>query len=268
MPIILTYHSQILSGNEYASNDHVALAADLDLLASLDRPIVPLSALFDAFDGHRDWASLQGAMVLTFDDGADLDWRDVEYPGLGMQPGFASLLRAHRDATGRSAMASSFVIASGAARGAMDRRSLFDRGWLSDDWWRDAAAGDVISIESHGFDHDHPDVDPGDARRGNFARIDDAAQCAAQIDAASAEIERLCGARPLAFAYPYGQSSAYLREHYLPQQGPRLGLRGAVSTEPGVVHPNSDRWWLPRYVCNRDWRSVDELRNILDGHGD
>lgn len=268
MTVILTYHSQILSGNEYANNDHVALAADLLLLGELGRPIVPLAALFDAFDGRRDWASLLGAVVLTFDDGADLDWRDVEYPGLGIQPGFAGLLRGHRHTTGRPAMASSFVIASRSAREAMDRRSLFDRGWLSDDWWREAAAGDVISIESHGFDHDHPDVNPNDPRRGNFARVDDAAQCAAQIDAASAEIERLSGFAPQAFAYPYGQSSAYLRQQYLPREGQRLGLRGAVSTEPGVVNSQSDRWWLPRYVCNRDWRSVDELRALLDGRGD
>jgi peptidoglycan/xylan/chitin deacetylase (PgdA/CDA1 family) len=263
VPTILTYHSQILSSNLYAGNDHIALAEDLRLIASLGLRIVPLSQVFDALDGIRDWSSLADAIVLTFDDGAILDWRDVVYPGLGPQLGFAALLRAHQ-AQGYPVSASSFVIASGHARSAMDRRSLFGLDWLSDDWWSDAVAEGLIDIESHGFDHDHPDVDPADPARGNFARIDDADACAFQIDGASREIERICGRRPIAFAYPYGQTSSYLRDTYLPANGKRLGLRGAVSTEPGAVDARASRWWLPRFVCNRDWNSTASLAALLN----
>ncbi len=266
MPTILTYHSQILSGDDYARNDHVALAADLRLLTDCARPVVPLSFVLDAFDGLRNWSSLTHAVVLTFDDGAVLDWRDIDYPGLGPQRSFANLMRDHIEQTGTPLCASSFAIASRRAREEMDRLSLFGRGWLSDDWWSEATREQMIAIESHGLDHDHPDVDPTDPKRGNFARIDDPQSCALQIDRASHDIERISGRRPQAFAYPYGQASDYLRRHYLPSRGPQIGLRGAVSTEPGAVGPGSDRWWLPRYVCNRDWCSTAELRRLLESH--
>ena len=46
---ILTYHSNNISGNDYASNDHVALAADLRLIHDRGLRIVPLARVVDVF---------------------------------------------------------------------------------------------------------------------------------------------------------------------------------------------------------------------------
>ena len=49
MPLaVLTYHSNNVLGNDYASNDHVAMAEDLRLLAALNLPVVPLGTAVDA----------------------------------------------------------------------------------------------------------------------------------------------------------------------------------------------------------------------------
>jgi hypothetical protein len=44
---VLTYHSNNVSGNDYAGNDHVALAQDLRRVARLGLRIVPLATVVD-----------------------------------------------------------------------------------------------------------------------------------------------------------------------------------------------------------------------------
>jgi len=259
---VLTYHSQRICGGEYAQNDHIALAQDLLALHREGYTIVPLDGLADWIEGKREDASLKRTIVLTFDDGCDFDVRDIEYPGHGLQRSFEGILRDFLDQTGAPALhATAFVIASPEARCTIDSGSLFGRGWMSDDWWRSIDAGGLIAIESHGWDHNHPDL--AGEHRGAFHTVDTFDQCLLQVVHAAETIEGLSGRRPRYFAYPFGESSAYIREQFFPQSPELHGCRAALGTDPGPVTRSSDRWNLPRFVCGRDWKSSQELLDLI-----
>ena len=277
---ILTYHSQNISGNDYAHNDHVALREDLRMLYREGRHIVPLDWLLDVLDGSRTGADLAQAVVLTFDDGCDFDVRDLDYPGHGQQRSFAGILADHIATSGNPALrlhATSFVIANREARRVIDAASLFGQGWISDDWWRETDLGGHIAIENHGWDHNHPDLghpdlghpdlghpDLAGTQRGGFHTVDTEAQCLQQVVAAAGAIEAITGRWPSYFAYPFGESSAYIRTEFFPHQAEVHGCRAALGTEPGPVTASSDRWNLPRYVCGRDWKSSQELLALIN----
>ena len=260
---ILTYHSQLLFGNDYGNNSHVGLAADLEVIAASGRQLIGLRELLAAQRGPRE-LPLDALVCITFDDGPDFDWLDIDHPEHGPQPSFASLLRRHADAHPgqRPACATSFVIADPRARQEISVQAM-GREWMHDHWWRDAAASGVLQIDSHGMDHRHPCLNPGDPQWGHFHAIDNEAACAEQIDAANALIAERSGQRPQVFAYPYGQASDYLRHEYLPRHAGRLGLLGAASIEPGHFHWDSDPWFLPRYVSLAHWHSPEELARLI-----
>jgi len=261
---ILTYHSQNISGNDYARNDHVALREDLRTLQREGRHIVPLDWLLDVLDGSRKDADLARAVVLTFDDGCDFDVRDLDHPDHGRQRSFAGILAEHIEASGNPELqvhATAFVIASCEARRVIDAGSLFGRGWISDDWWRETDLNGHIAIENHGWDHNHPDL-VGD-QRGNFHSVDNQDQCLQQVVKAARAIQAITGRWPRYFAYPFGQSSAYIRSEFFPHYTEVHGCRAALGTEPGPVTSSSDRWNLPRYVCGRDWRSSLDLLQLI-----
>jgi peptidoglycan/xylan/chitin deacetylase (PgdA/CDA1 family) len=267
---ILTYHSQNISGHDYAHNDHVALRDDLRTLHRQGRQIVPLDRLLDVLDGSRHATDLARAVVLTFDDGCDFDVHDLDYPGHGIQRSFAGILAEHMEASGNPALrvhATAFVIASREARRVIDAGSLFGRGWISDDWWRETDLHGHIAIENHGWDHNHPDLahaDPSGGQRGGFHTVESEAQCLLQVVAAAGAIEAVTGRWPRYFAYPFGESSAYIRSEFFPQYTEVHGCRAALGTEPGPVTESSDRWNLPRYVCGRDWKSSQELLALIE----
>ena len=262
---ILTYHSQLLFGNDYASNSHVALAADLQVIAASGRQIIGLRELIAAQRDARDLA-LDELVCITFDDGPDFDWLDIEHPDHGPQASFATLLRRHAAAhpQQRPACATSFVIADARARYEISTQAMGHE-WMNDGWWRGAAASGVLQIDSHGLDHRHPCLAPGDAAWGHFHGIDSEAACAEQVDSASALIEARSGQRPQVFAYPYGQATDYLRHEYLPRHAQRLGLVAAASIEPGHFHWDSDPWFLPRYVSMAHWHGPEDLARLLRG---
>lgn len=264
---ILTYHSQNISGPGTRDNDHVALARDLVEITRAGIRIVPLRQLVDGLDAGS--AAPEGAVCLTFDDGCDFDFRDLDYPGHGPQRSFLGILQDFRDDHGAAAQpglhATSFVIASEEARQAIDARSLFGRGWISDDWWREAEASGLLAIENHGWDHNHPDLAPDDRKRGGFTNVDRLEACHVQVELAADAIAERSGRRPQFFAYPFGESSTYIRERYFPERAGTLGCRAALGTDPGHVTAGSDRWNLPRYVCGRDWGSPGELLGLLGG---
>ena len=158
--------------------------------------------------------------------------------------------------------ATTFVIASEGARRAMDTKSLFGKNWISSDWWRDTDREGLIAIESHGWDHNHPDL--GGNGRGGFDTIDSEDLCRGQVSRAAKTIGTLTGRRPVYFAYPYGQSSAYMRETWFPDFAEQHGCRAAFGTEATHVRKESKRWNLPRYICGHDWQSPEALREILD----
>jgi peptidoglycan/xylan/chitin deacetylase (PgdA/CDA1 family) len=204
-------------------------------------------------------------MALTFDDGCDFDVRDLDYPGQGMQRAFSGILgdfiRQHGASAQPELHATAFVIASSEARRIIDVGSLFGRGWISDDWWRETDSAGLIAIESHGWDHNHPDL-AGDTR-GNFHTVDTHEQCLEQVVRAAASIESKAGRWPQLFAYPFGQSSAYIRDSFFPGFVEVHGCRAAFGTEAGKVTAESDRWNLPRFVCGRDWKSSEELLGLV-----
>jgi peptidoglycan/xylan/chitin deacetylase (PgdA/CDA1 family) len=265
--IILTWHSIHVHDNRYTGNDLVAFSADLDALDHLGWTILPLT---EAWSGLQQGRLPERCAVLTLDDGSIMDYRRFDHPTCGRQIPVAERLQAFADRLEPDSRhwphASAFVIASPQARAALDRRVTMDLGVWSEDWWRDANDGGLMTVESHSWDHNHDSLEhtlQRDNRRGDFALIATESECRGEVDQASDYIARIGGRRPEFFAYPYGQSSEFLRGDYLPRRGPALGLSAALGCDPAPVTPDSNRWNLPRYVCRRDWNSRDELETLL-----
>jgi len=265
---ILTYHSQNITGSATGNNDHIALAADLDALHTAGCRFISLEALVTAlFDG----ASLPAGrplICLTFDDGCNFDVRTLEFPGHGSQAGFLQIMEkfvaVHGSENQPGLHATSFVIASPQARQVIDRKSLFDMGHMSDDWWRNADAHPLLAIGNHGWDHNHPDLEEGDYARGGFEMVRSLDHCREQVVQAGEYIERKTGRRPRFFAYPFGESSEYIRNEYFPLHRDEHHCLAAVGTDRGLLTAQSNRWNLPRFVCGRDWSTPEELLAELD----
>ena len=88
-------------------------------------------------------------------------------------------------------------------------------------------------------------------------------QCLQQVVQAAGAIEAITGRWPQYFAYPFGESSAYIRDTFFPEFTEVHGCRAALGTDPGVVTASSNRWNLPRFVCGRDWKSSEELLQLI-----
>jgi len=267
---ILTYHAVNITGNDYANNDHVAFAADLRLVDDLGLRIVPLHWAVDRLLGGAERA-LEGCVALTCDDGSNLDWFDLDYPGHGPQRSLYNCMLdfiAERGADAQPDLhLTCFVIASRQARDYLDRNCLFGSGWMSASWWRPALDSGRIAIENHSFDHNHAAIPlPGLAgmERGTFFAVDNRERADAEIAAAAKLIDdEISPAHTSLFCYPYSQASEYLRNEYLPQFGPAIGVRAAFGDGAAPITASSDRWNLPRYICGDHWKSADELRVIL-----
>ena len=264
---ILAYHSQNIAGDETANNDHVALAADLEVLHKAGCRFVSLATLVDAIFEGVSPAPESPLICLTFDDGCDFDVRTLEFPGYGLQPGLLQLMEAFIDRHGKPAQpglhATSFVIASPEARRLIDSKSLSGAGHMSDDWWPSADTHPMMAIGNHGWDHNHPDLEEGQYPRGGFEMVDNFDHCQQQVVQAAAFIEKRTGRRPMFFAYPFGESSEYMRSEYFPTHGNQHQCVAAIGTNPGLVSAQSNRWNLPRFVCGRDWSNPAELLAIL-----
>lgn len=265
--VVLAWHSINVTGNAYADNDLIAFSEDLQLLDRTGWTVLPLG---EAWSGLRQGRLPERTVVLTLDDGSIMDWHPFEHPTCGPQRSmrdrlddFASSLPA--DSRHRP-HASAFVMASPDARAELDRADYFSLGVWGDDWWAAANRTGRMAVESHSWDHNHPSlaatVGPGDRPR-DFLSIDDETTCRAEIEPASDYIERRSGRRPRFFAYPWGQASEFMRRDFLPRHGDGLGLEAALGCDPEPATPDSDRWFLPRYVCGRDWKAPEELDRLL-----
>ncbi|HEY6985053.1 MAG TPA: polysaccharide deacetylase family protein [Rhodanobacteraceae bacterium] len=264
---ILTYHSNNVGGNDYADNDHVALAADLRRIRECGRRIVPLARLVDVLDGRLRESEVEDAVAITFDDGSWFDWYDLDHPTCGPQRAFAGALRDFAAETREPAHATSFVIVSPDAREILDRTCLIGRGWWTDVWWREAEIEGLIAIESHSWDHNHatlPATVQRDQNKGTFRTIDTYADADAEIRQANDWLDAYVREpRAGLFAFPYGETNEYLVREYLPRHAAEHRLRAAFGSEPKPMERSSDRWNLPRYVSGFHWRSTDELARIL-----
>ena len=265
---VLAYHSNNVTGNDYADNDHVALAADLAQINARGLRIVPLARVVDALLGQAPHSELDRAIAITFDDGSWFDWYDLDHPTCGPQRAFAGVLRDFKVATGAAVHATSFVIVSPQARAILDRTCLIGRGWWTDDWWPAAEREGLIAIESHSWDHNHhtlPQTVQRDQRKGTFHSIDRYADADAEIRQANDWLDTHCRApREGLFAYPYGETNDYLLRDYLPNYIGEHRLRAAVGTDARPVETSSHRWNLPRFVCGRDWNTPDAFGRVLD----
>jgi len=107
MPVaILTYHSCNILGNDYADNDHVALAEDPRRLHDMGFEIVPLAEAIE-----RGLAGTQERLAaLTFDDGPIFDYEDFEHPTCGFQKSFRRIMAEFAEERGKAVHASAFVI--------------------------------------------------------------------------------------------------------------------------------------------------------------
>lgn len=267
---VLTYHAVNISGNEYASNDLRAFAADLRLIDDLGLRIVPLHWVVDQLLGSAD-RDLSRCVALTCDDGSDFDWFDLDHPTCGSQ---RSLFNAMMDFIAeRGAVAqpdlhlTCFVIASREARDHLDRNCLAGRDWMRDAWWKPALASGRIAIENHSFDHNHAAIpSPGidGMQRGSFHPVDTYKRADAEIAQATRLIDAaIAPARTTLFCYPYSHVNDYLRTDYFPRHQSEHGMRAAFGDGATPVTQASDRWNLPRYICGHHWKSPDELRAIL-----
>lgn len=264
---ILTWHSIKVLDNSYAGNDPLAFANDLYLLDRLGWTIAPLEqALADLARGRL----APKTAVLTVDDGSILDFEDFDHPTCGPQRSLFHHLKTFQQEPATSQRhhphLTAFVIASPEARAELDRTDYMSLDVWPDHWWRAANDSGLLSVESHSWDHNHGSLErtvQRDNRRGDFRWIETLSECRAEIDQASDYIEQKSGRRPRFLAYPYGQASDYLRREYLPRFGGEIGLQAALACEPEPVTVASDPWYLPRYMCGRDWTSPEALERLL-----
>jgi hypothetical protein len=267
---VLTYHAVNVAGNDYASNDHIAFAADLRLIHRLGLRVVPVHWLVDQLLGRAE-RDLANCVALTCDDGSDLDIHDLEWPDHGMQRSFLNCLGDFVEAHGADAQPdlhlTAFVIASPEARKRLDERALFGRGWMNEAWWPDAIATGRMAIENHSWDHNHPDLDapgPDGMPRGDFFAVDNTVRAEVEIAQAARHIDaRIAPARTRLFCYPFGQVPDFVRGEWLPAFGEAHGVDAAFGVEAAPLTMHSDRWNLPRYVCGWHWNSSQALQAIL-----
>jgi hypothetical protein len=266
---ILTYHAANVASNDYIGNDHVALAADLETLQAMGWRVVPLAAVVDAFEGD-DTMALQRCIALSCDDGTDFDFFDLEFPGYGVQRSFANTLQDFRARHGVDAQPglhlSSFVIADPLARRQIDQACLFGRDQIGDGWWRDAQASGLLSIENHGWDHNHPclqSLAPDGLARGDFHAVSSDARAEFEVTQAQHFLRDALGRAPAMFCYPFGHVSEFLRTQWLPRRGPALGLRAAFGDGARPVMHSDHRWNLPRYVCGWHWKTAEDFAALL-----
>ncbi len=264
---VLAWHSINVNENSYNGNDQIAFAEDLRTLHRFGGRIWPLA---EALAALEDGTLPERVVVLTSDDGAILDFLPFDHPTCGPQPGLYQILREFADEVGTEAghrpHASCFAIASPEARAELDRKDFLGLDLWHDRWWAGATASGLIAVESHSWDHNHPSLDRScqrENRRGDFRLIDTEAECRAEVDQASDYIERTAGRRPRFLAYPWGHASDFMVREYLPRFGPGLGLLAALGCDPVAVTSASDRWMLPRFMFNHDWKSADDLLAIL-----
>ncbi|MEZ5461770.1 polysaccharide deacetylase family protein [Dokdonella sp.] len=269
---VLAYHAVNIAGNDYASNDPLAFAADLRLIHELGLRIVPLQWVVEQVvgSGNRD---LEGCVALTCDDGSNFDFNDLDHPIHGPQRSLYNCLLDFEAEFGVDAQPdlhlTCFVIASPEAREHIDRGCLAGRGWMSEAWWKDAQRSGLIGIENHSWDHNHPAVKlPGleGMQRGSFLEVDSLPRARAEIAAATDYInERIAPSRTQIFCYPFSHVPEYLRAEYFPRFADEHGMLAAMGDGAVPVTLDSDRWNLPRYICGWHWKTPEALRDILAG---
>jgi peptidoglycan/xylan/chitin deacetylase (PgdA/CDA1 family) len=103
-----------------------------------------------------------------------------------------------------------------------------------------AAAG--VEIGAHSETHPHmPELTPE--------------QVAREIADSNARFKAELGKVPTLFAYPYGESSAAVRDAVI-----RAGYRAAMGQQSGVAYAGGDLYFLPRFSFDEDFASIERFR--------
>ncbi|MCR9107091.1 MAG: hypothetical protein NXI15_17505 [Gammaproteobacteria bacterium] len=278
---VFTYHAQNCGGYDYASNDHIAFAADLHAVHEAGLPVVSLLDIALALATRTPQALPSHFVAFSCDDGTSLDWADYDHPQFGRQRAFANILRDHLARTSPGTFTDStltdstqnlltaFVIACPVARAAIDHGCYGGLPLSDDNWWAEAAAEGLVAIENHSWDHVHATLPASLQRYGaggdfssvdNYARADRQVRCAAQcID----ERLRPVGKRTQLFAYPYGHTSPYLTRDYFPTLQHEHGMLAAFTTQQALIDHATPVYEIPRLVCADAWRTPQEFQAIL-----
>ena len=272
--LVLAYHSHNISGNTYATNDHIALWKDLEALTHAGARIVSLDRIVDMVE-ERSIGFGERVVGISFDDGPRFDFEDFLHSEHGPQSSFYGIMREFRRRHGPHVQpelhATSFVIASKEARLAMEGSAACGYpgviGWLDDGWWRSAVETGLMAIGNHSWDHVHVaprQIATRQQTRGNFSIVDNAIDAASEIAAASSYINEVIGGGVRLFAYPYGHVSDYLVQEYFPCEQKEHGMRAAFQCGGRSIAPDDSVWSIPRAVCGHDWKSPGELLAMLD----
>lgn len=243
--------------------------SDLITIDELGYKVVPLSRVVDWHRGDLPDEALTKSVAITLDDGSWFDFYDLEHPTCGMQRSMLNILKdfnANKNAS-FEAHATSFVISSPEARSSLDKSCMIGKDWWGDDWWNSAVASGLMDIECHSWDHVHTELDQvaqQNQLKGDFSKVESWADSEVQFAKACDYIAHVMGGRrPTLFAYPYGSSSSYVANEYLPEYQSVHRLKAAFTTVAKAVSKSDDVWLLPRFVFGHDWKSPEGLRDIL-----
>jgi peptidoglycan/xylan/chitin deacetylase (PgdA/CDA1 family) len=255
--------------NNYAENDHLALAADLETIHGAGFRVIPLSRVVDWHKGKLVDEDVSRSVAITLDDGSWFDYYDLDHPTCGMQRSMINILRDFnvRNTPPEKVHATSFVISSPEARSSLDKSCMIGKDWWGDQWWADAASSGIMDVGCHSWDHVHTELDQvkqKDQIKGDFSKVNNFTDCEVQFTRAGEYIgEVLKGKRPTLFAYPYGSASQYAVDEYLPGYQSRHQFRAAFKIAPKAVSKKDNIWLLPRFVCGLDWVTPQGLKEIL-----
>lgn len=140
---------------------------------------------------------------------------------------------------------------------------------MNEHWWADAHNSGLMGIQNHSWDHNHVSVTTvceENQNKGRFDTIDTYEECHQEIVQAGCYIaQKTSSLWPTLFAYPYGQSSDYLRTVYFPRFAHEHRTLAAFGADGGYVTRSSSRWNLPRFVCGAHWRDTETLSRIVMG---
>lgn len=258
---VLTYHSTNIFGNTYQTNDLIAFKEDLTLIKELAVEIISAHDLVKWLQGLLNLDESKSYVVLTFDDGCELDFYDWQHPTHGQQYSFYSSIQSF----GGSIHVTSFVIASKQARSILVQTCTAGHEIWGDDWWQQAEKSGQFSIENHSWDHLHTtlsEVKQQNNEKGDFTKILNLADATAQFKDASDYIDsRIQHKQTQLFAYPFGHYNDYLSDDYLPKQ--QDGIIAAFTCEAESVLKETNIWKIPRYVCGQNWKTSEQLKQIL-----
>lgn len=270
--VVLTYHSQNVSGMTYAANDHLALAEDLPLMGDLGFEVVSALELATCLRRGMFDSLPERCIVITMDDGSIFDYQDTPAPPYGTQESMLNILRRqHSTVLGlhlRRApyVATAFVIASESARKQISI-GMGNGEWMTETWWSAAQHSGYLDIACHSWDHVHPSVVEMNTKPdlvGAFDRIESFEEADKQIAQASRQLRLVTKSDATRlFAYPFGKTNDFLVREYLPRQKEVIA---AFTTAAEPVTKQTGIWEIPRFVCGHHWRSGDELRRLLSSH--